>query len=280
MFPFSLDKFIEDILLEDIGTGDHSALSCIPATAMGKARLLVKDTGILAGVELAQHIFAKVDPNLQITVFLGDGTAVKHGDVVLTVEGSEQSILQAERIVLNCMQRMSAIATLTHQFVQAIAGTGARILDTRKTTPGFRYIEKWAVRIGGGTNHRFGLYDMIMIKDNHHDFCGGVTKAIERANAYITEKKLDIKIEIEVRNLAELQEVLKVGKVDRIMFDNFTPQLMIQAVAMVGGRFETEASGGITLDTVRSYAETGVDFVSVGALTHSYKSMDLSLKAM
>jgi nicotinate-nucleotide pyrophosphorylase (carboxylating) len=280
MFPFSLDKFIEDILLEDIGTGDHSALSCIPATAMGKARLLVKDTGILAGVELAQHIFAKVDPNLQITVFLGDGTAVKHGDVVLTVEGSEQSILQAERIVLNCMQRMSAIATLTHQFVQAIAGTGARILDTRKTTPGFRHIEKWAVRIGGGTNHRFGLYDMIMIKDNHHDFCGGVTKAIERANAYITEKKLDIKIEIEVRNLAELQEVLNIGKVDRIMFDNFTPQLMIQAVAMVGGRFETEASGGITLDTVRSYAETGVDFVSVGALTHSYKSMDLSLKAM
>lgn len=280
MFPFSLDKFIEDILLEDIGTGDHSALSCIPATAMGKARLLVKDTGILAGVELAQHIFAKVDPNLQITVFLGDGTAVKHGDVVLTVEGSEQSILQAERIVLNCMQRMSAIATLTHQFVQAIAGTGARILDTRKTTPGFRHIEKWAVRIGGGTNHRFGLYDMIMIKDNHHDFCGGVTKAIERANAYIAEKKLNIKIEIEVRNLAELQEVLNIGKVDRIMFDNFTPQLMIQAVAMVGGRFETEASGGITLDTVRSYAETGVDFVSVGALTHSYKSMDLSLKAM
>jgi nicotinate-nucleotide pyrophosphorylase (carboxylating) len=280
MFPFSLDKFIEDILLEDIGTGDHSALSCIPATAMGKARLLVKDTGILAGVELAQHIFAKVDPNLQITVFLGDGTAVKHGDVVLTVEGSEQSILQAERIVLNCMQRMSAIATLTHQFVQAIAGTGARILDTRKTTPGFRHIEKWAVRIGGGTNHRFGLYDMIMIKDNHHDFCGGVTKAIERANAYIAEKKLNIKIEIEVRNLAELQEVLKVGKVDRIMFDNFTPQLMLQAVAIVGGRFETEASGGITLDTVRSYAETGVDFVSVGALTHSYKSMDLSLKAM
>jgi nicotinate-nucleotide pyrophosphorylase (carboxylating) len=280
MFPFSLDKFIEDILLEDIGTGDHSALSCIPATAMGKARLLVKDTGILAGVELAQHIFAKVDPNLQITVFLNDGTAVKHGDVVLTVEGSEQSILQAERIVLNCMQRMSAIATLTHQFVQAIAGTGARILDTRKTTPGFRHIEKWAVRIGGGTNHRFGLYDMIMIKDNHHDFCGGVTKAIERANAYIAEKKLNIKIEIEVRNLAELQEVLKVGKVDRIMFDNFTPQLMLQAVAIVGGRFETEASGGITLDTVRSYAETGVDFVSVGALTHSYKSMDLSLKAM
>jgi nicotinate-nucleotide pyrophosphorylase (carboxylating) len=280
MFPFSLDKFIEDILLEDIGTGDHSALSCIPATAMGKARLLVKDTGILAGVELAQHIFAKVDPNLHITVFLNDGTAVKHGDVVLTVEGSEQSILQAERIVLNCMQRMSAIATLTHQFVQAIAGTGARILDTRKTTPGFRHIEKWAVRIGGGTNHRFGLYDMIMIKDNHHDFCGGVTKAIERANAYIAEKKLNIKIEIEVRNLAELQEVLKVGKVDRIMFDNFTPQLMLQAVAIVGGRFETEASGGITLDTVRSYAETGVDFVSVGALTHSYKSMDLSLKAM
>lgn len=280
MFPFSLDKFIEDILLEDIGTGDHSALSCIPATAMGKAQLLVKDTGILAGVELAQHIFAKVDPNLQITVFLNDGTAVKYGDVVLTVEGSEQSILQAERIVLNCMQRMSAIATLTHQFVQAIAGTGARILDTRKTTPGFRHIEKWAVRIGGGTNHRFGLYDMIMIKDNHHDFCGGVTKAIERANAYIAEKKLNIKIEIEVRNLAELQEVLKVGKVDRIMFDNFTPQLMLQAVAIVGGRFETEASGGITLDTVRSYAETGVDFVSVGALTHSYKSMDLSLKAM
>ncbi len=280
MFPFSLDKFIEDILLEDIGTGDHSALSCIPATAMGKARLLVKDTGILAGVELAQHIFAKVDPNLHITLFLNDGTAVKHGDVVLTVEGSEQSILQAERIVLNCMQRMSAIATLTHQFVQAIAGTGARILDTRKTTPGFRHIEKWAVRIGGGTNHRFGLYDMIMIKDNHHDFCGGVTKAIERANAYIAEKKLNIKIEIEVRNLAELQEVLNIGKVDRIMFDNFTPQLMLQAVAMVGGRFETEASGGITLDTVRSYAETGVDFVSVGALTHSYKSMDLSLKAM
>lgn len=280
MFPFSLDKFIEDILLEDIGTGDHSALSCIPPTAMGKAQLLVKDTGILAGVEMAQHIFRKVDPNLQITVFLNDGASIKHGDVVLIVAGKEQSILQAERIVLNCIQRMSAIATLTNSFVQAIAGTGARILDTRKTTPGFRYLEKWAVRIGGGTNHRMGLYDMIMIKDNHHDFCGGITQAIERANTYIEEKMLPIKIEIEVRNLAELQEVLNIGRVHRIMFDNFTPQLMSQAVAMVGKRFETEASGGITLDTVRSYAETGVDFVSVGALTHSYNSMDLSLKAM
>lgn len=275
-----LTDFIRHILAEDIGNGDHSALACIPASAQGKARLLVKDNCTLAGIDLAQQIFAIVDPQLQCEIYLNDGDTAGVGDVAFVVMGSKRSILQAERVVLNCMQRMSGIATLTQQFVQAVAGTKARILDTRKTTPSCRYIEKWAVRIGGGQNHRMGLYDMIMIKDNHHDFCGGITPAIERANEYLSQHHLTLKIEVEVRNLAELHEVLQVGKVDRIMFDNFTPPLMEQAVQMVSRRFETEASGGITLDTVRSYALTGVDYVSVGALTHSFRSIDLSLKAL
>lgn len=276
----NLDELIDRFLEEDIRDGDHTSLSCIPADAMGKARLLIKGEGILAGVELAERIFEKVDDMLEVEVLIPDGTAVKHGDIGLYVSGKKQSILKAERIVLNCMQRMSGIATMANQFAKIVAGTNAKVLDTRKTTPGIRVLEKWAVRIGGGHNHRMGLYDMIMIKDNHHDFCGGITNAIKRTRAYLTEKGLDLKVEIEVRNFEELQEVLDVGMVDRIMFDNFTPEDTHQAVKMVDGRFETESSGGIRIDTIRPYAEAGVDFISVGALTHSYESLDISLKAV
>ncbi|MBL7784472.1 MAG: carboxylating nicotinate-nucleotide diphosphorylase [Chitinophagales bacterium] len=278
---FDIQQFIQQALYEDLHTqGDHSAMACIPTDAQGKARLLVKDSGILAGVALAQQIFHQVDPNLQIELLLHDGASIQKGDVAFIVSGNEQAILKSERLVLNCMQRMSGIATRTHQFVTAIAGTSARILDTRKTTPNFRYFEKWAVRIGGGTNHRFGLYDMIMIKDNHHDFCGGVRAAILRTQQYIEQNNLNIPIEIEVRNLDELQTVLDTGGVTRIMFDNFTPDTMYKAVQMVNHQYETEASGGINLQTVRMYAETGVDFISVGALTNGYPSLDLSLKAI
>lgn len=278
---FDIQQFIQQALYEDLHTqGDHSAMACIPPDAQGEARLLVKDSGILAGVTLAQQIFHQVDPNLQIQLLLHDGASIQKGDVAFTVSGNQQAILKSERLVLNCMQRMSGIATRTHQFVTAIAGTSARILDTRKTTPNFRYLEKWAVRIGGGNNHRFGLYDMIMIKDNHHDFCGGVRAAILRTQQYITQNNLDIPIEIEVRNLDELQTVLDTGGVTRIMFDNFTPSTMYEAVKMVNQQYETEASGGINLQTVRMYAETGVDFISVGALTNGYPSLDLSLKAI
>ena len=276
-----IDKFIENALFEDLkNEGDHSTLAAIPADITDKARLLVKDDGVLAGVELAEKIFKKVDENLEMEVFIKDGESVKFGQEAFHVSGKSQSLLSAERLVLNCMQRMSGIATKTKLFTDLVEGTNAKILDTRKTTPGMRYLEKWAVRIGGGHNHRMGLYDMIMLKDNHVDFCGGIKQAILKTNEYIAEKKLDIKIEIETRSLDEVQQVLDAGKVNRIMLDNFSPDKIREALKMIDGQYETEASGGITLDTVRSYAETGVDYISVGALTHSYKSMDLSLKAL
>ncbi|MCB0515333.1 MAG: carboxylating nicotinate-nucleotide diphosphorylase [Chitinophagales bacterium] len=276
---FDLNDFLQRAFAEDVGDGDYSSLACIPATAIGKARLLVKDTGILAGVELARQIFAYADEQLIFTPLLQDGAAVKFGDIAFIVEGSKQSILKTERLVLNLMQRMSGIATTTHRYVEAIQGTNAKLLDTRKTTPTLRYFEKWAVRIGGGYNHRFGLYDMIMLKDNHIDFAGGIRQAIEKSNAFLQENKLHIPIEIEVRNLSELQEVLACGKVQRIMLDNFTPEKICEVLPLIQRRYETEASGGITIDNIRAYAETGVDFISVGALTHSVKSLDLSLKA-
>lgn len=275
-----ITAFIKQALAEDIGNGDHTSLACIPADASGQAKLLVKENGILAGVELAVLICREVDPEMEVSVLLPDGTAVKYGDIGLTIAGRKQSILKAERLLLNCMQRMSGIATLTHQYVQAVSGTNARILDTRKTTPGFRYFEKWAVRLGGGHNHRMGLYDMIMIKDNHHDFCGGIVNAIRQTQQYLQHTGLNLKVEIEVRNLEELKLVLATGGIDRIMFDNFDVPTTRLAVEMVNHRFETESSGGIDLSTVSGYAQTGVDFISAGALTHSYQSLDISLKAV
>ncbi len=280
MLPTGTEALIDLALREDIGDGDHTTLSTIPSEARGAARLLVKDQGILAGVELAQAIAHRLDPDLHFNVFLQDGASVAKGDVAFTVMGSSRSILIAERLMLNFMQRMSGIATMTHRFVQAVEGTGCRVLDTRKTTPGLRAIEKWAVRIGGGHNHRHGLYDMVMIKDNHVDMAGGIPQAIAAARAYLTHHGLQLPIEVETRSMAEVEQVLATGGVQRIMLDNFTPENMRVAVKHIGGRYETEASGGITLATVRSYAETGVDFVSVGALTHSVPSLDLSLKAL
>ncbi|WP_121810013.1 carboxylating nicotinate-nucleotide diphosphorylase [Mucilaginibacter kameinonensis] len=275
-----IHQFINNALSEDVGDGDHTSLSTIPADATGKAKLLVKDEGILAGVELAAEIFHVVDPNLKMNVFLEDGTPVKYGDVAFEVEGSSRSILTAERLVLNCMQRMSGIATKTRQIVDLLKGTNTKVLDTRKTTPGLRYLEKWAVRIGGGVNHRFGLYDMILIKDNHVDYAGGIRQAIESANQYLADNGKKLAIEIEVRNLDELEQVLQTGNVNRILIDNFNFDNLRQAVAMNKGRFITEASGGITIDNIRQYADCGVDYISVGALTHSVKSLDLSLKAV
>lgn len=274
-----IQEIIQNALREDIGEGDHSALACIPADAKGFAKLLVKDTGIIAGVELAEMICKAVDPDLQFETFIKDGSAVKFGDIAFIVKGSARSILGAERLLLNFMQRMSGIATLTSEYTQLIEGTSAKLLDTRKTTPGIRYMEKWAVRIGGGHNHRFALYDMIMLKDNHIDFAGGIAAAIERTQSYLASSGKQLKVEIEVRNLAELDEVLAVGNVDRIMLDNFTPELLSDALLKINGKFETEASGGITKETICAFAETGVDFISVGALTHSFKSLDMSLKA-
>jgi nicotinate-nucleotide pyrophosphorylase (carboxylating) len=275
-----IHQFIVNALSEDVGDGDHTSLSTIEAGTQGKAKLLVKDTGILAGVELAAEIFREVDPNLKLDVFLNDGAEVKPKDVAFEVEGDAQSILKAERLVLNCMQRMSGIATNTHQIVDLLQGTNTKVLDTRKTTPGMRYLEKWAVRIGGGVNHRFGLYDMILIKDNHVDYSGGIRQAIENANRYINETGKKLAIEIEVRNLDELEQVLQTGNVNRILIDNFNYADLKQAVNMIEGRYITEASGGITIDNIRDYANCGVDYVSVGALTHSVKSLDLSLKAV
>lgn len=276
-----LIAFIDHILQEDIREGDHTSLACIPPMATGKARLLVKGEGILAGVELAQLIFAQVDKELELEVFLSDGASVQYGDIAFFVTGRKQSILTAERVVLNCMQRMSGIATMAHTYVSELKGLKTKVLDTRKTTPGFRAIEKWAVRIGGGTNHRMGLYDMLMIKDNHHDFCGGITNAVLTARKYLQDKNLEhLQIELEVRNMEELEEALSVGQIDRIMLDNFEVSMTRKAVTLVAGRVPLESSGGITLKTIRSYAETGVDYISVGALTHSYKSLDLSLKAI
>jgi nicotinate-nucleotide pyrophosphorylase (carboxylating) len=275
-----IHQFIVNALSEDVGDGDHTSISTIEAGTQGKAKLLVKDTGILAGVELAAEIFREVDPNLKLNVFLNDGAEVKPKDIAFEVEGDAQSILKAERLVLNCMQRMSGIATNTNQIVDLLQGTNTKVLDTRKTTPGMRYLEKWAVRIGGGVNHRFGLYDMILIKDNHVDYSGGIRQAIENANRYINETGKKLAIEIEVRNLDELEQVLQTGNVNRILIDNFNYADLKQAVNMIEGRYITEASGGITIDNIRDYANCGVDYVSVGALTHSVKSLDLSLKAV
>lgn len=274
-----IDRLIDLAFAEDIGDGDHTTLSCIPADAMGKSKLLIKGDGILAGVEIAKEIFHRFDPELKVTVLIGDGSEVKPGDIAMLVEGRIQSLLQTERLMLNVMQRMSGIATMTHRYVERLKGTKTRILDTRKTTPGMRMLEKEAVKIGGGVNHRIGLFDMILLKDNHVDFAGGIANAINRAKEYCKAKGKDLKIEIEVRNLDELKQVLDNGGVDRIMFDNFTPEQTRKAVEMVGGRYETESSGGITFDTIRDYAECGVDFISVGALTHSVKCLDMSFKA-
>jgi nicotinate-nucleotide pyrophosphorylase (carboxylating) len=272
-------EIIDNALREDIGDGDHSSLACVPENANGKATLYVKDDGILAGVELAEMIFKRYDPNLKMEILIQDGAVVKKGDVAFHVEGSSRSILATERLVLNFMQRMSGIATQTFQIVSLLEGLDTQLLDTRKTTPGIRYMEKWAVRIGGGKNHRFALYDMIMLKDNHIDYAGGITQAIESTNAYLQKTGKSLKIEVEVRNEQELDEVLAIGKVDRIMLDNFTPKQISAVLPKIPAKYEVEASGGITLDTIREYAETGVHFISVGALTHSFKSLDLSLKA-
>ena len=264
---------------EDIGDGDHTTLCCIPATEMGKSQLIVKEDGILAGVEMAQAIFNAFDPELKMTTFIQDGTPVKKGDIAFVVEGKVQSLLQTERLMLNIMQRMSGIATTTNKYVKALEGTKTRVLDTRKTTPGLRMIEKEAVKIGGGVNHRIGLFDMILLKDNHVDFAGGIEAAITRCHQYLKENNKELKIEIEVRSFDELNEAMRVGGIDRIMLDNFTPENTKKAVELVNGRFELESSGGITFDTLRDYAECGVDFISVGALTHSVKGLDMSFKA-
>lgn len=279
-FQKELEIIITNAIREDVGDGDHSSLACIPASATGKAKLLVKDEGIIAGVEFAKMIFKHVDPNLEIEVFIPDGTIVKYGDVVFHVSGSSQSILKAERLVLNAMQRMSAIATKTKVFVDLLEGTKTKILDTRKTTPGIRAIEKWAVKIAGGENHRFALYDMIMLKDNHNDFAGGITQAIQKTNAYLKAHNLDLKIIVEARNLDEVAEILRNEGVYRILLDNFNFEDTRKAVEMIGGKCLTESSGGIDEKTVRRFAECGVDFVSSGALTHSIYNMDLSLKAI
>lgn len=276
----TIDEIIKQALIEDIREGDHTSLSTIPAKSLGKAQLIVKQKGIIAGVDISDRVFKAVDPTLKFTKKIEDGTRVNIGDIVFELEGSSISILSGERLALNFMQRMSGIATTTSIYVEKIKGLSTQLLDTRKTTPLLRELEKMAVKFGGGDNHRMGLYDMIMIKDNHIDFAGGIEKAIDACSSYLVEKHLDLKIEIEVRNIEELSQVLKKGGVHRIMLDNFSVKTMREAVKLIDGKYETEASGGITLDTIRGYAETGVDFVSVGALTHQIKSLDLSLKAI
>ena len=275
----TIEEFIEKALAEDIGSGDHTTLSCVPETAAGRARLLVKDKGIVAGVKMAEMIFRYFDPELKFEMLIPDGTAIRPGDVVFTVEGKSRSILTTERTVLNCMQRMSGIATYTRHCCELISGTRARILDTRKTTPNARVMEKWAVKIGGAQNHRFGLFDMVMIKDNHADFAGGITAAIRETIQYLKERNLDLKIEVEARTPEEVEEILKAGGIHRILLDNFSTEQLRKAVETIGGRFETEASGGITKHNLHEVALTGVDFISMGALTHQVKSLDLSLKA-
>lgn len=274
------DKLIDLAFAEDIGDGDHTTLCCIPEYAMGKSHLLIKEDGILAGVEVAKKVFNRFDSTMQVEVLIEDGTLVKKGDIAMIVSGKTRSLLQTERLMLNIMQRMSGIATMTAKYVERLKGTKTRVLDTRKTTPGMRMLEKQAVKIGGGTNHRIGLFDMILLKDNHVDFAGGITNAIDRCHKYLADKGLDLKIEIEVRSFDELQQVLDHGGVDRIMLDNFAPADTQKAVDIIAGRFETESSGGITFDTIREYAECGVDFISVGALTHSVKGLDMSFKAI
>ena len=279
-FQKELDLIIENAIREDVGPGDYSSLACIPGTAVGKAKLLVKEDGIIAGVDFAKMVFVHVDPNLHVETFIEDGTAVKFGDVVFHVSGSSQSILKAERLVLNAMQRMSAIATKTKSYVQLLDGTNTKVLDTRKTTPGFRACEKWAVKIGGGENHRFALYDMVMLKDNHIDFAGGITLAIAKTKAYLEENNLDLKIIIEARDLDEIKEILQSDGVYRILIDNFNFEDTKTAVGMIGDKCLTESSGNINENTIRRYAECGVDYISSGALTHSVYNMDLSLKAI
>lgn len=279
MDKLHIEQFILASLKEDVGDGDHTSLATIDPDSKGKAKLLVKDSGILAGVELATEIFRVVDPTLTLNIFKKDGEEVNVNDIAFEVYGAAQSILKAERLVLNCMQRMSGIATITHAIMDLLKGTKTKVLDTRKTTPGIRFLEKWAVVIGGGVNHRFGLYDMILIKDNHVDYAGGIINALTRSRQYLIDHQLKLEIEIEVRNLNELSQVLEHGGADRIMFDNFNFNDLKKGVAMVAGKYVTEASGGITIENVTQYAECGVDFISVGALTHSVKSLDLSLKA-
>ena len=274
----TINSFIRLALAEDVGAGDHSSLACVPSDSVGKATLKCKDEGILAGLSLAERIFLLVDNQLKITSYFRDGQDIKYGDIILDVEGSQQSILKAERLMLNCMQRMSGIATYTKSLSSMIAHTSTKLLDTRKTTPNFRIMEKWAVLIGGGENHRYNLEDMIMLKDNHIDSAGGITKALQQTAEYVKEKKLDTKVEIETRNIEEVKEVLAVGLVDRIMLDNFDIPTTVEALKLINGQYETECSGGITEKTIVSVAETGVDYISVGALTHSFKSLDLSLK--
>lgn len=275
-----LDQFIASALQEDVGDGDHSSLAAIAADQESKARLLIKQDGVLAGVELADAIFKAIDKDLKIEYFKADGDLVKNGEEGFVVTGNTQSILKAERLVLNCMQRMSGIATKTHQLNQLISHTSARLLDTRKTTPNFRLLEKWAVAIGGGQNHRIGLYDLIMLKDNHIDFAGGIAQAIQATKSYLQATNRSLRIEVETRSIDEVQQVLKEGGIDIIMLDNMSPELMKEAVGLIDGRYETEASGGITGETIAAVAESGVDYISVGALTHSYESIDLSLKAL
>ena len=273
-----VSQLIDLAITEDIGDGDHSSHGAIHAGTEGNARLLVKDNGIICGISVAKYIMHLIDEDVKFNQLLEEGSEVKPGDVVFTVHGSVHSILQAERLMLNFMQRMSGVATITHELVQLLLGTNARLLDTRKTTPGLRTFEKYAVTVGGGVNHRFALWDMVMLKDNHNDYAGSITNGVMRTKKYLTTKNKSLKIEVETRNLEEIKEALHTGLVDRIMFDNFTPELMTEAVKLVNGICETEATGGITRETIRSYAETGVDYISVGALTHSVKSLDLSLK--
>ena len=273
------DRLIDLSFAEDIGDGDHTTLCCIPEDAMGKSKLLIKEDGILAGVEIAKEVFHRFDPTMQVEVLMGDGTKVKKGDVAMIVTGKVRSLLQTERLMLNIMQRMSGIATMTAKYVERLEGTHTRVLDTRKTTPGMRMLEKQAVKIGGGCNHRIGLFDMILLKDNHVDFAGGIANAINRCHEYLKQKGLDLKIEIEVRNFDELKQAMDCGGIDRIMLDNFSVADTKKAVEIVGGKYETESSGGITFDTLRDYAECGVDYISVGALTHSVKGLDMSFKA-
>ncbi len=278
-FEVQLQRIIDQALLEDVGPGDYSSLACIPEAATGRAKLLVKEAGIIAGVAFAQMIFKTVDPDLHVDVLISDGTPVQIGDVVLHVRGKSQSILKAERTVLNSMQRMSAIATKTNKFVRLLQGTSCKILDTRKTTPNFRAAEKWAVKIGGGENHRFALYDMIMLKDNHNDFAGSITNAIQKTKDFLQENDLDLKIIVEARNIAEVQEIIDAGGVFRILLDNFSFEQTREAVALIGDKTRTESSGNINEKTIRAYAECGVNYISSGALTHSVYNMDLSLKA-
>lgn len=278
--PLDIERFIRQAIEEDVQSGDHTSLACVPKNKTSKAELIAKENGIIAGIEVAKKVFELVDSNLEVDSFYDDGDAVEKSDLVMLVKGSAQSILKAERLALNFMQRMSGIATLTNRFVKELKGTNTKVLDTRKTTPMFRQFEKMAVKIGGGENHRFGLWDMIMIKDNHIAYSGGIEPAITTVNNYLKKNKLPLRIEIETASLAQVEEVLRVGNVHRIMLDNFKISDLKKAVKLINKQYETEASGGITLDNAREYADTGVDFISVGALTHSYKSLDLSLKAI